>query len=197
MNKLYSYKGTMPEGEKVVVTDGTVTIYNNAFDQHTSYVSLTIPESVTFIGEGAFENCPKLKYISNNVLGRISGIKGIGRLTDIIVDEMPFDYLSKIKYIEMPNPMNRIKFIIEDLNKEMETVKLENSLEENLKQIEERKQELFPDAALRSTYSERSGSAFPRAESGRQYFQRFAHLLLSEVFGRLPCCQAAPLSRSD
>lgn len=72
--------------------------------------------------------------ISNNVLGRISGINSIGRLSDIIVDEMPFDYLSKIKYIEMPNPMNRIKLIIEDLNKEIETVKLENSLEESLKE---------------------------------------------------------------
>ena len=73
-------------------------------------------------------------YISNNVLGRISGVSSIGRLTDIIVDELPFDYLSKIKYVEMSNPMNRIKLIIEDLNKEMETVKLENILEENLKE---------------------------------------------------------------
>ena len=72
--------------------------------------------------------------ISNNVLGRISGINSIGRLTDIIVDELPFEYLSKIKYVEMSNPMNRIKLIIEDLNKEMETVKLENSLEESLKE---------------------------------------------------------------
>jgi len=73
-------------------------------------------------------------YISNNVLGRINGVNSISRLTDIIVDEMPFDYLSKIKYIEVPNPMNRMKFIIEDLNKEMETVKLENNLEETLKE---------------------------------------------------------------
>ena len=72
--------------------------------------------------------------ISNNVLGRISGISSISRLTDIIVDELPFDYLSKIKYVEMPNPMNRIKLIIEDLNREIETVKLENSLEESLKE---------------------------------------------------------------
>jgi len=72
--------------------------------------------------------------ISNNVLGRISGISSISRLTDIIVDELPFDYLAKIKYVEMPNPMNRIKLIIEDLNKEIETVKLENSLEESLKE---------------------------------------------------------------
>lgn len=82
--------------------------------------------------------------ISNNVLGRISGINGIGRLTDIIVDEMPFDYLSKVKYIEMPNPMNRIKLIIEDLNKEIETVKLENSLEETLKEkIDEEQKKYF------------------------------------------------------
>ena len=73
-------------------------------------------------------------YISNNVLGRISGVNSISRLTDIIVNEMPFDYLNKIKYVEIPNPMNRIKLIIEDLNKEMETVKLENSLEESLKE---------------------------------------------------------------
>jgi len=72
--------------------------------------------------------------ISNNVLGRISGINSISRLTDIVVDELPFDYLSKIKYVEMPNPMNRIKLIIEDLNREIETVKLENSLEESLKE---------------------------------------------------------------
>ena len=71
--------------------------------------------------------------ISNNVLGRISGINGLGRLSDIIVSELPIDYMQKIKYIDMPNPMNRIKLVIEDLNREMETVKLENEIEENLK----------------------------------------------------------------
>lgn len=67
-NKLYSYKGTMPEGEKMVVKDGTVTIYNNAFDQHTSYVSLTIPESVTFIGEKAFVGSEKLNDVVWNAV---------------------------------------------------------------------------------------------------------------------------------
>ena len=72
-------------------------------------------------------------YVSNNVLGRINGVNNISKLTDIITHEMNFDYLSKIKYVEMPNPMNRLKLIIEDLNREIETVKLENVLEENLK----------------------------------------------------------------
>lgn len=68
-NKLYSYKGVMPEGEKIVVTDGTVTIYNNAFDQHNSYVSLTIPESVTFVGDKAFEGSKKLNDVVWNAIG--------------------------------------------------------------------------------------------------------------------------------
>lgn len=67
-NKLYSYKGTMPEGEKMVVKDGTVTIYNNAFDQHNSYVSLSIPESVTFIGEKAFVGSEKLNDVIWNAI---------------------------------------------------------------------------------------------------------------------------------
>jgi len=71
--------------------------------------------------------------ISNNVLGRINGVNSIGRLTDIIVSELPFDYLDKYKYVEAVNPMNRIKLIIEDLHREIETVKLENELEEELK----------------------------------------------------------------
>ena len=72
-------------------------------------------------------------YISNNVLGRINGVNSLSRLSDIVVSELPIDYMEKIRYIDMPNPMNRIKLIIEDLNQEMETVKLENEIEENLK----------------------------------------------------------------
>jgi len=71
--------------------------------------------------------------ISNNVLGRINGINSLSRLSDIIAFELPLDYLSKIKYIEICNPMNRVKNIIQDLNHEMQTVKLENMLEESLK----------------------------------------------------------------
>lgn len=71
--------------------------------------------------------------ISNNVLGRINGVSSLGRLSDIIVSELPFEYLDKYKYIESVNPMTRTKLIIEDLNREMETVKLENLLEEELK----------------------------------------------------------------
>ena len=72
--------------------------------------------------------------ISNNVLGRINGVSSLSRLSDIIAFELPIDYYSKLQYIEACNPMNRVKSIIQDLNREMETVKIENMLEDNLKE---------------------------------------------------------------
>lgn len=72
--------------------------------------------------------------ISNNVIGRISGVNSLSRLSDIIVSELPFEYVAKIKYIEMCNPIARIKNIIRDLNREMETVKLENQIDDDLKE---------------------------------------------------------------
>ena len=72
--------------------------------------------------------------ISNNVIGRISGVNSLSRLSDIIVSELPFEYMAKIKYIEMCNPIARIKNIIRDLNREMETVKLENQIDDDLKE---------------------------------------------------------------
>ena len=73
-------------------------------------------------------------YVSNSVLGRINGVNSISRLSDIIVNELPLDYLAKVKYVEMCNPMNRIKNIIKDLNREIETIKLENRIDESLKE---------------------------------------------------------------
>ena len=72
-------------------------------------------------------------YMSNTVLGRISDVKNISKLTDIIVSELPLDYRQLFKYIEMINPMDRIRKIIEDLSKEIETVRLENEIEDSLK----------------------------------------------------------------
>ena len=77
-------------------------------------------------------------YMSNTVIGRINDVKNISKLSDIIVSELPLEYKDLIKYIEITNPMVRIKNIINDLSKEIETVRLENEIERlNLKKIKE------------------------------------------------------------
>lgn len=72
-------------------------------------------------------------YMSNTVIGRINDVKNINKLSDIIVSELPLEYKDIIKYIEITNPMVRIKSLIEDLSKEIETVRLENEIEDSLK----------------------------------------------------------------
>ena len=72
--------------------------------------------------------------MSNSVLGRITGVDNISKLTDIIASELPIDYINKLKYLNTTEPIKRIKLIIEDLNKEIETVKLEQEIELTLKQ---------------------------------------------------------------
>lgn len=81
-------------------------------------------------------------YMSNNVIGRISDVKDIGKLSDIIVSELPLEYNNYIKYIETLNPVYRVRNVIDDLTKEIETVKLENQIEDELKvKMEEEQRE--------------------------------------------------------
>ena len=50
----YKYKGTMPNGTTIVLKEGTKGIAGEAFSNCTGLTSVTIPNSVTSIGSGAF-----------------------------------------------------------------------------------------------------------------------------------------------
>lgn len=53
----YKYKGTMPENTAIVINDGTLSISDYAFLNCIGLTSITIPSTVTSIGERAFEDC--------------------------------------------------------------------------------------------------------------------------------------------
>ena len=81
-------------------------------------------------------------YMSNTVIGRITEVKNISKLSDIIVSELPLEYNEVLKYVSITNPMNRIREITLDLSKYIETVRLENEIEDNLKvKLEEEQKE--------------------------------------------------------
>jgi len=138
---------TLPNGNKRITIIGIdrVEVLNYIENDNSTYEAFVIPTKEYDYSELEANALKRMllkdlsdyielsSAISNNVLGRINGVNSIGRLSDIIVSELPFEYLDKYKYIENVNPMTRIKLIIEDLNREMETVKLENRLEEELK----------------------------------------------------------------
>lgn len=60
---LYEYKGTMPENTIIEVKEGTIGIAGGAFWGCSGLRYITIPNSVTNIGDYAFTECPNLTSI--------------------------------------------------------------------------------------------------------------------------------------
>ena len=54
---VYKYVGTMPENTSIVIKEGTTSICGNAFISGSNLISVSIPNSVTNIGEHAFTYC--------------------------------------------------------------------------------------------------------------------------------------------
>jgi len=130
----------------VIVGVSRVEILNYLENEYGYFETFTIPIKENDYDEVEFNALRRILYkdltnyieccslMSNNVLGRIAEVNIISKFTDIIIAELPWDYDLKIKYLMMLNPIERLKCIIEDLNKELETIKLENELELSLKE---------------------------------------------------------------
>ncbi len=71
--------------------------------------------------------------MSNSLLGKIAGVDDISKLTDIICAELPIDYEKKLEYLYTLDPVKRVEMLLKDLNKELETMQLENEIESSLK----------------------------------------------------------------
>ena len=65
-NILYEYKGAMPANTVIEVREGTVGISSYAFSDCSGLTAITLPKSVTSIGNDAFYNCSSLYKVFNN-----------------------------------------------------------------------------------------------------------------------------------
>ena len=61
---LYKYKGRMPDGTTVNVSEGTTQIGQDCFEDCEGLVAITIPRSVKSIGDYIFDGCTNLTSIS-------------------------------------------------------------------------------------------------------------------------------------
>jgi len=84
----------------------------------------------------------EVPYMSNTVLAQTAGITDIDKLTDVVAIYLPTTFDRKVEYIEEVSSTSRVKMILDDINRDMEIIKLEKQIEEEVtKQLDESQKE--------------------------------------------------------
>jgi len=84
----------------------------------------------------------EVPYMSNAVLSQTAGINDIDKLTDVVALYLPISFERKIEYLEEVSSTSRVKMILDDINRDIEILKLEKEIEEEVtKQLDESQKE--------------------------------------------------------
>ena len=71
--------------------------------------------------------------VSNSILSSLKGLTELEKITDIITAFLPFPIQKKLNYMNEVNAIKRAQNLIEDLNIEIEVIKLDEEIDNNLK----------------------------------------------------------------
>lgn len=106
----------------------------------------------------------QVPYISNAILGQISGIDNIEQLTDAIAIFLPLNHERQLEYIKESSSVKRVKMIIEDISKDIEILKLEEKIEATVaKELDETQKEFVLREKIR-VIKEELGEAYDKDE---------------------------------
>ena len=86
----------------------------------------------------------KAPYMGNAILAQLNGIDELNDLCDLIVSFLPLKYDDKKKYITTISPIQRAKYLIEDMSRDLKFVELEQRIEAEVdKELNETQKEYF------------------------------------------------------
>lgn len=145
----------MPNGKTRIILSGINRVYVHAYTKDENIfeamVSDTEEDELDIKEELAYSRAlnkhievyvKEVPYMSNSVLGQIAGITSISRLTDIIALFLPTTFERKKEYIEEVSSTSRVKMILDDINRDIEVMKLEEEIEREVtKKMDESQKE--------------------------------------------------------
>ena len=86
----------------------------------------------------------KVPYMGNAIMSQLNGIDNLNDLCDLIASFLPIKYEDKKKYITTIDPVLRSKYLIEDMNRDLKFVELEQKIEAEVeKELNDTQKEYF------------------------------------------------------
>lgn len=95
------------------------------------------------LNELTIEYVSSSKHISNSIINTIKTIDDLSHLTDTICSFIPLTFPKKLAYIEEINALYRARNLLKDIKIELEVLKLDAKIEENLENSLEASQKEF------------------------------------------------------
>ncbi len=84
----------------------------------------------------------EVPYMSNTILSQTAGINDVDKLTDIVVLYIPINYERKQEYLKEASATIRVKMILDDINSDLEILRLEQDIEAHVaKNLEDSQKE--------------------------------------------------------
>jgi len=134
--EVHSYVKYGEEKDTIECQIGPSTIYELDSKEEFALVRKLLKELENLIN--------KAPYMSNSILGELSGITNINVITDIVCQFLPTPPSRKIEYVKESNPSVRVKMLLQDIKDELEIIELENKIDLDLRKgLEDSQKEYF------------------------------------------------------
>ena len=148
-------KMNVPNGKTRIVIEGIERVEISAYEEDEQFFRANYKEINNEEDEEAqryfsvlvkhLENyIAKVPYMGNAILSQLSGIDTLTDLCDLIVSFLPIKYVDKKKYITTIDAISRAKYLIEDMNRDLKFVELEQKIEAEVeKELNDTQKEYF------------------------------------------------------
>ena len=143
----------VPNGKTKIIVEGLKRVKINKYFKEDNFYTATHSDIEQFDSDINYENIlikalekyiNKVPYMSNAVISQLDNASNLDELCDIIASFLPVNYNKKKEYIQMINPIDRTKLLIEDMNTDLKYVELERKIEQDVeKELSETQKEYF------------------------------------------------------
>ncbi len=148
-------KMNVPNGKTRIVIEGIERVEISSFVEEgnffkASYKEVIIPEGknekdyFSILVKSLDHYITKVPYMGNAIMSQLNGIDTLSDLCDLICSFLPINYEEKKKYITTIDPVQRAKYLMEDMNRDLKFVELEQKIEGEVeKELNQSQKEYF------------------------------------------------------